>query len=299
MRRVRILVGLATALCAFGALAGPALAKRHKEHEKHFYGEFTASALGKSFSETEPGITAGLGEVEEFEIAQLKIRCPRDVRTSGKVTAARSATYTTNVSFKKGKCLAVRIEGKTVEESKIKFTKPLVIKYRANGSATFEDEAGEAEIVTPAALTFKVKGAACTVTIPGEQTFPLKAIKKTEPSEAYSAAEYASEHEEVEGSKKKKAMFPENPSTGLLAGEQEYLEIEDSFSKIKSYEQVTEHCREVGTPRKTEQEIKEEEESTGHPDVIYYAKGKFVAYFEEKLNDGDLGFSTEPAEPEA
>jgi hypothetical protein len=295
MRRVRILVGLATALCAFGALAGPALAKRHKEHEKHFYGEFTASALGKSFSETEPGITAGLGEVEEFEIAQLKIRCPRDVRTSGRVTAARSTTYTTSVAFKKAKCLAVRIEGKTVEESKIKFTKPLVIKYRANGSATFEsEEAGEAEIVTPAAISFKVKGATCTVTVPGGQTFPLKAVKKPEPNEAYSAAEYASEREEVEGSKKKKEMFPENPSTGLQAGEQEYLEIEDSFSKIVSYEQVTEHCREVGTARKTEQEIREEEERTGHQDVIYYAKGKFAAYFEERLNDGDLGFSTEP-----
>jgi len=295
MSRVRILVGLATALCAFGALAGPALAKRHKEKEKHFYGEFTASALGKSFSETEPGATSGLGEIEEFEIAQLKIRCPRDVRTSGTVTAARSTTYTTSVSFKKGKCLAVRIEGKTVEESKIKFTKPLVIKYRANGSATLEsEEAGEAEIVTPAAISFKVQGAQCTVTVPGGQTFPLKAIKKPEPGEAYSAAEYASEHEEVEGSKKKKEMFPENPSTGLLAGEQEYLEIEDSFSKIVSYEQVTEHCREVGTARKTEQEIREEEEKTGHKDVIYYAKGKFAAYFEERLNDGDLGFSTEP-----
>ena len=295
MRRVRILVGLATALCAFGALAGPALAKRHKEKEKHFYGEFTASALGKSFSETEPGATSGLGEIEEFEIAQLKIRCPRDVRTSGTVTAARSTTYTTSVSFKKGKCLAVRIEGKTVEESKIKFTKPLVIKYRANGSATLEsEEAGEAEIVTPAAISFKVKGAQCTVTVPGGQTFPLKAIKKPEPGEAYSAAEYASEHEEVEGSKKKKEMFPENPSTGLLAGEQEYLEIEDSFSKIVSYEQVTEHCRETGTPRRTEEEIKQMEEETEKPDRIYYTKGTFGAYFEERLVGGDLGFDTEP-----
>jgi hypothetical protein len=288
------LVGLATALCAFGALAGPALAKRHKEKEKHFYGEFTASALGKSFSEAEPGHTSGLGEIEEFEIAQLKIRCPRDVRTSGIVTSARSTTYTTSINFKKGKCLAVRIEGKTVEESKIKFAMPLVIKYRANGSATFEGNAGEAEIVKPVALSFKVKGAQCTVTIPGDQTFPLKAVKKPEPDEPYSAAEYASEREEVEGSKKKKDMFPENPATGLMAGEQEYLEIEDTFNKIVSYEQVTEHCREVGTARKTEQEIKEEEEATGHKDVIYYAKGKFVGYFEEKLNDGDLGFTTEP-----
>jgi hypothetical protein len=295
MRRVRILVGLATALCAFGAFAGSAMAKAHKEKEKHFYGEFTASQLGKTFSETEPGITTGLGEIETFEVAQLKISCPRDVRTTGEVTAARSTTYTTSVSFKKGQCRAVRVEGKTVEEPKIGFTKPLVIKYRSNGSATLEGEAGEAEIVTPAALVFKVKGAQCTITVPGDQTFPLKAIKKSEPSEAYSAAEYATEDEEVEGSKKKKAMFPENPETGLLAGEQEYLEIEDSFAKIKSYEQVTEHCREVGTPKKTEQEIKEEEEKTGKPDVIYYAKGKFVAAFTEKLKLGDLGFSTEPA----
>jgi hypothetical protein len=294
MRRIRFIVGLAAALCAFGALAGPAFAKKHPEKEKHFYGEFTASELGKTFSEMEPGITAGTGEIEEFEIAQLKIRCPHVVKTAGKVTAARSSEYTTTVNFKKGKCRAVRVEGKTVEEPKVNFTKPLVIKYRANGAATIEGEAGEAEIVTPAALVFKVKGAQCTITVPGEQTFPLKDIKKPEPGEPYSAAEYATEHEEVAGSKKKKEMFPANPSTGLLEGEQEYLEIEDVFSKIKSYEQVTEHCREAGTPRKTQQEITEEEERTGKPDLIYYVKGRFAAFFEEKLVHGDLGFSTEP-----
>jgi hypothetical protein len=292
MRRVRILVGLATALCAFGVLAGPALAKRHKENPKHFYGEFTASALGKTFSETEPGVTAGLGEIEKLELAQLKITCPREVRTAGSVTSARSMTYTTSVSFRKGKCRAVRVEGKTVEEPKVSFSKPLVIKYQASGAATFES--AEAEIVTAAALRFKVKGGTCTVTVPGGQTFPLRAIKKPEPDEPFSAAEYAAEHEEVEGSKKKKEKFPENPSTGLLAGEQEYLEIEDVFSSIKSYEQVTENCREAGTPRQTQAEIEAKETETGKPDVISYGKGRLEAYFEERLVGGDLGFTTEP-----
>jgi hypothetical protein len=295
MRRVRILVGLAVAVCAVGVLAGPALAKRNKENPKHFYGEFTASALGKTFSETEPGATAGLGEIEELEIAQLKITCPRYVKTTGAVTAARSTTYTTSISFKKGKCRAVRVEGKTVEEPKVVFSKPLIIKYQASGAATLEgNEAGEAEIVKPAALKFKVKGGTCTVTVPGEQTFPLKALKKPEPAEPFSAAEYASDTEEVEGSKKKKEKFPENPATGLQAGEQEYLEIEDVFSGIKSNEQVTEHCREAGTPKQTQAEIEAKEAETGKPDLIYYSKGRFEAYFEEYLVGGDLGFTTEP-----
>jgi hypothetical protein len=286
---------LATVVCACGALAGPALAKKHPEKPKHFYGEFTASKLGTTFSETEPGKTAGTGELEEFQVASFNVRCTGALKTAGTVTAARSTTYTTSVNFKKAHCRAVRVEGKTVEEPKLKFTKPLVIKYKANGSLTLEgEEAGEAEIVTPAALVFKVKGGQCTVTVPGNQTFPLKAVKKPEPNEPYSAAEYATEHEEVSGGKSKKSQYPANPSTGLLAGEQEYLEIEDSFNKLKSYEQVTEHCREAGTPAKTNQEIKEEEERTGMPDRIYYGKGHFAAYFEERLVGGDLGFDTEP-----
>jgi hypothetical protein len=292
MTRVRLMVGLATAICAFGVFAGAAAAKKPTK-EKHFYGEFTASALGKTFSEETPGVTKGTGELEEFEVAQLKIRCPRDVQTEGKVIAARSLSYTTTVKFKKGKCRAVRVEGKTVEEPKVSFIKSLIIKYRANGSAEFEGEP-EAEIVKPAALKIKVKDATCTITIPGEQTFPIKAVKKPNPSAPYSTAEYATEHEEVAGSKNKKAHYPANPMTGLLEGEQEYLEIEDSFTGIKSYEQVTEHCRETGTPRRTEAEIKQMEEETGKPDRIYYTKGSFGAYFEERLVGGDLGFDTEP-----
>jgi hypothetical protein len=286
MRRVRIILGFATLLCAFGALSAPAFAHK-KPKEKKFFGEFTASALGKTFSETEPGTVKGTGELENFQVAQLAdIRCARLLRTTGKVTSARFPIYTTTISFRKSKCRAVKVEGHTVEEPKLKFGQPLVVKYHPAGFAEVE---GEAEIEKSVGVSFKVVGGTCTVTIP-PQTFPLKAVPK--PEKHYSASEYATEHEPVEGTKKKKEMFPANPMTGLLAGEQEYVEIEDEFTKLKSEERVTPYCHEPGN-KKTQKEIEAEEVTLGHPLFIHYTTGTFSAYFEERLVNGDFGFTTE------
>lgn len=291
MRRVRIVLGVAAVVCALGALAATAMAKPPKE--KHFYGEFTASAVGKTFSTTEPGLTKGTGELEAFQLAQFTITCEKPLVTKGEVVAARSTEYFTELSLKKSRCHAVRTEGKTVEEPKVRFREPLDIEYHSAGFAGVggSSEPG-LEIKKATSVSFKVAGGTCLVTIPA-QTLPFKAEKKPEPSEAFSAAEYSRSSEEVEGGKKKKELFPANPSTGLLEGEQEYLEIEDAFTKIKTTEQVTEHCYEKGTAKKTKQQIKEEEEKTGLPDVIEYTNGVFTADFEEKLTDGDLGFATE------
>lgn len=293
MRRVRIVLGFAAAVCAFGALTATAFAKTPKE--KHFYGEFTASAVGKTFSPTEPGLTKGTGTLEELKLAQLTITCERPLTTKGEVVAARSTEYYTELSFKKSKCRAVRTEGHTVEEPKMKFTAPLDLEYHAAGFAGLGGE-GEPglEVKKEADVSFKVAGGICVVKIL-PQLIPGKAEKKPEPGEPYEAAEYSRTSEEVEGGKKKKELFPANPLTGLLAGEQEYIEIADSFGKIKTSEQVTEHCYEKGTTKKTEKEIKEEEEKTGKPDVIEYDKGVLKAEFEEKLTGGDLGFTTEEA----
>jgi hypothetical protein len=285
MRRVRIILGFATLLCAFGALSAPALAHK-KAKLPHFFGEFTASALGRTFSETEPGATKGTGELEEMQIAQFRVRCPRELRTAGKVTGARFPIFTTRVSFKKSACRAVKVEGHTVEEPKLKFNQPLVIKYHPNGSTEVE---GEAEVEKTASVSFKVVGGTCTVSIP-PQTIPLKAVSK--PEKQYSAAEYATEHEVVPGSKAKKDKYPANPMTGLLAGEEEYLEIEDNFTGLKSEERVTPLCHEPGK-KKTQEEIVAEEVLLGHPLYIHYTTGTFVAYFEEYLTGGDLGFTTE------
>jgi hypothetical protein len=291
MRRVRIVLGFAVAVCAFSALTAAAFAKPPKE--KHFYGEFTASAVGKTFSPSEPGLTKGTGELEELRLAQFNITCERGLMTKGEIVSARSTEYFTELSLRKSRCHATNVEGKTVEEPKMKFGAPIDIEYHAAGFAGLggEGEPG-AEIKKETSVSFKVRGGTCVVQIP-PQTVPLKAEKKPEPSEAYSAAEYERESEEVEGGKKKKELFPANPETGLEAGEQEYVYITDEFAKIKTVEQVTEHCYEKGTAKKTAQEIKELEETTGKPDLIEYNNGLLEAEFEEKLVGGDFGFTTE------
>ncbi|MGO9321240.1 MAG: hypothetical protein ACLQBY_10630 [Solirubrobacteraceae bacterium] len=293
MRRVRIVLGFVAVVCAFGALAATAFARAPRP--KHFYGEFTASAVGKTFSKAEPGLTKGTGKLEELKLAQLTITCEKPLVTKGEVVSARSTEYFVEMSLKKSKCRAVRTEGHTVEEPKMKFGPPLDIEYHSAGFAGVGG-GGEpgAEITKETSVSFKVAGGICVVSIP-PQLVPAKAEKKPEPTEPYSAAEFSRTSEEVEGGKKKKELFPANPLTGLLAGEQEYIEIEDVFTKIRTTEQVTEHCYEQGTSKKTEKEIQEEEERTKKPDVIEYGKGSLKAEFEEKLTGGDLGFTTEEA----
>ena len=52
MRRVRMVLVFAAAVCAFGAFTASAFAKPPKE--KLYYGEFIASAYGKTFSKRRP-----------------------------------------------------------------------------------------------------------------------------------------------------------------------------------------------------------------------------------------------------
>ena len=169
MRGVRIILGLAAALCAFGAITATAFAKAPKE--KMFYGEFTASKVGQNL-ETEPGTTKGHGEVEELRLGPYTMRCLNGVKTAGTVNFARSTSFSTELKLK-GCEAASKPNSFVTTWSAVKFASPIDLTYHANGSAQIV-----VTITEPTALSFKAAGQSCVIYIP-TQTLPLKAGNKT------------------------------------------------------------------------------------------------------------------------
>jgi hypothetical protein len=261
MRSVRSIVGLAVAVCAFGVIAAPALAKEPK-----FYGEFTASKFGQNL-ETEPALTKGHGEVEELRLGPYNMRCNHEFSTHGEVNFERSTTFSTELKLKG--CEAEKKPSEFVTTwSKVKFSGPIDLTYSANGSAAIV-----VTITQPDAAVVKVGGESCVLTIP-TQSLPLRAEKQPEPNEPYSFATYSTETTPSETNRQKEIYGPER----------DRLFIENNFKKIKSLMKPNEKCETSKTP---ETEYNEE---TGY---LEFQNGIFVGGAEIETIKGNLGFSEE------
>jgi hypothetical protein len=197
MRRVRFVVGLAVAVCAFGASTASAIAK-----EKLVFGEFVASIVGTTIT---PGTPAAVvenkedeAEVTGLELGQYKFGkvekstgtieyeepCLKTPKVTGTVYEERSSTLQTLVDFRQ--CVSSDVDNGIISYKTNSFKLPIV--FHSNESAQLGTG-----IEIPENVVLKIKGAqTCVVEVP-EQFVPVKA--GTSEEKFYEAAEYTPEPE--------------------------------------------------------------------------------------------------------
>jgi hypothetical protein len=304
MRRVRIAIGLAAAVCAFGALTASAFAK-----EKLVFGKFAASIVGKPIT---PSSTAAVVENKEDEaeltglqIGQYKFGrfnkadgkfeyeepCLKAPKVTGTVFEEHSSSLLTDVDFKQ--CVNGDIEHGIVGYKSNSFK--LAIRFVADEAAEIGKSAG-LEIAKAASVIIKGGSQPCLVEIPA-QFVPGKAGEKEE--KFYEAAEYTPESEEPENWEKSKKLKEEFPG-----GLQDRLEIEttEKFKGIRSYVDTAAATEKKGCqPTKgeesgkliTEKEIEVEGEMVPNPHYLWteFTNGKIDMDVEGlEIKGGQLTF---------
>jgi hypothetical protein len=211
MRRVKTALGLATAVCALGAMAVSASAAN-----THV---FKDNAAGKIISEAEPVKTKGVAEgPQEFRFGPFEITCEAAV-AKGKLINEESKTFYTEVRY--SKCTTwLKARNERVGPFIVHFKTPVDFEFHANGFAeTGAESESEVKILNPGAVSAKIGGTGCVITWPA-QTVPIKAIKH--PEDEFSAAVYS--NTEVANGKIK--QFP--------SGFQKKLLITSEFKKLES-----------------------------------------------------------------
>lgn len=276
MRHARLALGVAVVVvCAFGALAGPAFAK--KEKPAPTFGKFTASIPGRTISPTEPATTSGIGEISELSLAGGALfveECVKELKSSGTVVSESSETFYQNVKFTK--CLAQVKLGKSGLTTQLKVpTFVLGMEFHSNHSAVIgEGEEAALTIVKPSNVSVRIGKTACTVVIPA-QTVPVRAEKK--PDLEFEAAGYETEKEPANIKK-----FP--------SGFQEKLDIEWELKKLESLVKPNANCKYAAEP---EGKFNNDPESPNFG-FVEYGNGRFEGELEEiTIKHGNVGF--EPA----
>jgi len=275
MRRVRLILGLAVAVCAFSVLAAPAFAA-----EPVIFGKFIASITGKTVSEAEPGIVKGHGEVSELKLGPYKFTCEKELKSKGKITSESSDTFFQEVRFTK--CTSSRkLEEGLGEEVHASFT--LGLEFHSNGSAELGEGESEVKILANSPVAVKASKSSCVVWIPA-QTIPIQAEKK--PEKEYEAAGYFTEVEKVEG----KGLLKKFPD-----GVREKLDISMEFKKIETLEKPPPvgGCTysKVEEPEGSQGKYNPAREFNNEKGWIESKGGRLEAELEEiELKNGDLGF---------
>jgi len=220
MRRLRSIVGLAVAVCAFGALTAPAFAAK----EKLVFGKFAASIVGQSITPSNPAKVVENRE-DEAEVTSLRIGpytfgvvnekgepnyeepCKKSPKVTGKVFEESSSSLLTEVQFRQ--CVSSNTGGGLTPWKATGFK--LAIRFQSNESAQVGNTEGGLEIVKTAVEKIKGVDSQCLIEIP-QQFVPGQAELKGE--KFYEAAEYTPEKEEGlenwEKNKKLKEQYPGN-----------------------------------------------------------------------------------------
>jgi hypothetical protein len=177
MRGKRTLLATIVGVCAFGALAAPALAVK----EKPVFGKFKASTAGT---------VRGIGEAGEMALGPYKFTsCEKELHSVGTVVMGESETFFQEVKF--SKCETSRQIGGGLEEP-VTATFALGMEFHSNGSLK----------IGPSAVTFQATKSMCEVTIP-PQWVPAAAETKGE-ERSFEATTYSTEKEKLEGEPAKK-----------------------------------------------------------------------------------------------
>jgi hypothetical protein len=294
MRRVRIVLGLAVAVCALGALAGPAFAK-----EKLVFGHFVASIAGGTISPTSPAAVIenkeDEAEVTGLQLGQFKFGvlnsdnkpdyeepCEKAPKVTGKVTEEVSESLLTEVHFMR--CISSIADDGTVswKASNIK----LAIRFKSNESAEIGNTEGGFEIVKSASVLVKGAGT-CLVEVP-QQFVPAKAGEKEE--KLWEAAEYTPEKEEPvenwEKSKKLKEQYPGDFKNRLE------IETTEKFKGIVSFVDTATTTKGHGcVPVKGEENGRLITEEGPHKGWLEYTNGRiFLAAEGLEIKGGQLTF---------
>jgi hypothetical protein len=298
MRRVRVVIGVAAALCAFGALTASAFAK-----EKLVFGKFAASIVGKPITPSSPAAVKENKE-DEAELTGLQLGqykfgsfnkedgkfeyeepCLKPPTVTGSVFEEQSSSLQTYVAFKQ--CVNGNVEHGIVGYKSNSFK--MAIKFMA-------DEAGELsgegtvgmQITEPTAVIIKGGSQPCLVEIPA-QFVPAKAGVDEE--KFYEAAEYTPEEEEPENWEKSKKLKEEFPT-----GVQDRLEIEttEKFKGIRSFVDTA-----TATDKKGCQPAKGEESGKLVTEKEIEVEGKMVAnphYLWTEFTNGKIDMNVEGLE---
>jgi hypothetical protein len=278
MRSIRITLGLAVLLCAFGTVAAPALAKK-KAKPPVVFGKFTASyPMGKAITPEAPAATKGSGEATELTLAEGLLNIEEcNVKSSGKVDEESSEHLFQEVSFKH--CYSyTHLGGKKsglTGRFKVKNFK-LAMEFRSNKSVEVGEGAeDELEIVRPSTVTIHTKGIPCKVTIP-RQVLPAK--ENAKPEKEYGVAGY-----ETEISPAKMKKFPD--------GFQEKLGIVVEYGKMTAWVKPNENCL-YGPGEEGAYDSTPETPAYGY---VVYGGGELEAELEGvEIKNGNLGFEPKP-----
>jgi hypothetical protein len=306
MRRLRVVLGLAVAVCAFGALTAPAFAKK----EKLVFGKFSASVVGKTLSEADSAAVVENKE-DEAELSGLVIGpykfgvvtqgkanyeepCEKAPKVTGKVFEEHSSSLLTEVSFRK--CVSSNPGGGIVPWKASSFK--LAIRFQANESAEIGNTEGGFHIVDDAYVTFKGADSECLVEIPA-QFVPSQAEVKEE--KFYEAAVYTAEEEKpVENWEKSKKLQEQYPgdfkdrlgieTTEKFKGFVSLVDTAPTGSKSKGCEAVK---GEENSKVITEKEIEVENKMEPNPHYLWteYTNGKILLDAEGlEIKGGQLTF---------
>ncbi|MGP0101530.1 MAG: hypothetical protein ACLPUT_07920 [Solirubrobacteraceae bacterium] len=311
MRRVRIVLGLAVAVCAFGALAGPAFAKK----PKLIFGHFAASIVGRHISPTETAKVVENKE-EEAEVTGLHLGkykfgvlnsenkpefgepCEESPKVTGVVSKEESSSLLLNVDFRK--CVTSTREEEGTTSAKISNIK-LSINFKSNESGELGNSEGGIEIAEKAVILVKGVGN-CVVEIPA-QTVPAKAAEKEE--KFWEGAEYEDENEEPvenwEKSRKLKEQYPGDVRERLNVVTTE--KFKGILSYVHPFKKGTKECLptkgEENGKLVTEKEIEVEGKMVANPYYgdLEYRNGRIdVTVNDLEIKGGQLTFVAPPEE---
>ncbi len=222
MRRLRMTLGLAVAVCASATFAAPALA--HREKPRATLGKFLASRSdGVPITPSDPAIARTKeGSVTFISLADETLNIEEGecgkIRSTGEVTSERSEEFFQEITFSKCKATFHSKNGK--ERAEIPKFK-LAFVFHSNeagrvGSGESEVDLGRSAIF----IKTRKRPEGCTVEVP-QQSLPVKAERK--PEEEFESTEYSTEREPA-----KLKKFPK--------GFRERLEVAVELKKIISYE---------------------------------------------------------------
>jgi hypothetical protein len=178
MRRVRITLGLAVAVCALAFSATAAIAHT-----------FKAGIVGKTLSEATPAKIKGIGVgVQTFAFGPVHITC-ESVTTKGFATEEEAEAL--KILAKYSKCVTAIKVGAEPANLKTRIVQPVEYSFHASGfvATGTEGEEGSAEI-GGGAVELKVSGIKCLISWPA-QTVPTRAIAN--PEGVYTSAIFSNE----------------------------------------------------------------------------------------------------------
>ena len=264
MRNMRLVGGLAVAVCVLAVSSAPAMAHQ-------FVASKTGKTAGRGFEEiiVEKGVAPEFepARMQEFRLGAFKILCYKAVGV-GEVTETASQTFTTTTKYSK----CGWYPQKNSLHVAASFSKTgITVIYHANGYTEAvgngegeEYEFKKAEVLESAAFIKISATKLCKIVIPA-QTIPVRAIKF--PNEEYSSAVYG--NTEVEATNLK--LFP--------SGMQKRIVIANEFKKMK-FKYAGEETQCTTAP---EFEKLAEENGGG-------ASGVYKGSLEERLLGGDLSW---------